>query len=213
MQTEPDAGAYLDGDKIIVKDTDGTRHHICNRDDLMIIGDHNVENVLAASAMCFFAGIDPEVISAAVKEFPGVEHRIEFCGDVDGVMYFNDSKGTNVDAAVIAIKALQDNIILIAGGDGKSQEFDEMVRHFDGAVKALVLLGRDAPIIEECARRHGFTDIYTCKDMPECVNKAAELAEAGDKVLLSPACASWDMYSNFEQRGKHFKECVKGKLK
>jgi UDP-N-acetylmuramoylalanine-D-glutamate ligase len=176
----------------------------CNMD----IGDHNVENVLAASAISLFAGIDPEVISSAVREFPGVEHRIEFCGNVDGVDYYNDSKGTNVDAAVIALKALRDGVILIAGGDGKSQDFTELARHFAGCVEALVLLGRDAPVIEEAARREGFTNIYNCKDMPECVRTAAALAKPGQKVLLSPACASWDMYDNFEQRGNHFRDCV-----
>ena len=210
---KPERGAYLDGTKIIVKDLDGREHFICDRSDLRIIGDHNVENVLAAAAIAFFAGIEPEVISTAIKEFPGVEHRIEFCGRVDDVDYYNDSKGTNVDAAVIAIKALKDGIILIAGGDGKGQEFDELAEHFDGAVEALILLGRDAPIIEEAARKAGFTNIYNCKDMPECVRKAAELARAGEKVLLSPACASWDMYANFEQRGRHFKQCRNEMLK
>lgn len=212
-RVKTDIGAYLDGTKIIVKGLDGAEHFICDRSDLRIIGDHNVENVLAAAAIAFFAGIEPDVIASAVKEFPGVEHRIEFCGRVDEVDYYNDSKGTNVDAAVIAIKALEDGIILIAGGDGKGQEFDELVRHFDGAVEALILLGRDAPIIEEAARKAGFTNIYNCKDMPECVRKAAELARAGEKVLLSPACASWDMYANFEQRGRHFKQCINEMLK
>ena len=172
-----------------------------------------MENVLAAAAIAFFAGIEPAVISASIREFPGVEHRIEFCGRVDDVDYYNDSKGTNVDAAVIAIKALKDGIILIAGGDGKGQEFEDLVNHFEGAVEALILLGRDAPIIEEAARKAGFTNIYNCKDMPECVRKAAELARAGEKVLLSPACASWDMYANFEQRGRHFKQCINEMLK
>ena len=206
-------GAYLDGSKIIVKDVDGTEHFICYRKDLKIIGDHNVENVLAAAAIAYFAGIDVEVISSSIKEFPGVEHRIEYCGSVDGVEYYNDSKGTNVDAAVIAIKALGEGIILIAGGDGKSQDFVPLAEHFSGAVDALVLLGRDAPVIEEAARKTGFTNIYNCKDMPECVRKSAEIARPGEKVLLSPACASWDMYANFEQRGKHFKQCVKELLK
>lgn len=208
-----DRGAYLDGTKIIVKDLKGAEHFICDRSDLRIIGDHNVENVLAAAAISFFAGIEPAVITAAIKEFPGVEHRIEFCGRVDGVDYYNDSKGTNVDAAVIAIKALENGIILIAGGDGKGQEFDELVNHFEGAVEALILLGRDAPIIEAAARKAGYTNIYNCKDMPECVRKAAELARSGEKVLLSPACASWDMYANFEQRGRHFKQCINEMLK
>ena len=213
MKEKPEYGAFLDDTQIIVKGIDGTEHLVCDRSELQIIGDHNVENVLAAAAVCLFAGIDSDVISETVKAFAGVEHRIEYCGTIDGADYYNDSKGTNVDASVIAIKALKDRIILIAGGDGKGQDFTELVEHFDGAVKALILLGRDAGIIERCARDHGFTSIYNCRDMPECVRKAAELAEPGDKVLLSPACASWDMYDNFEQRGKHFKECLKGMLR
>ena len=207
--TELEAGAYLDGSEIVVRDFDGETHHICSRDDLRIIGDHNVENALAAAAVSYFAGISPDVIGNAVRAFPGVEHRIEFCGRKDGIDYYNDSKGTNVDAAVIALKALRNNIILIAGGDGKSQDFTELAKHLEGAVTALVLLGRDAHIIEEAARKEGYTEIYTCASMEECVRKASELARDGDKVLLSPACASWDMYPNFEVRGRHFKECVK----
>lgn len=208
-KVKPEEGAYLDGTTIIVKGADGTEHRICDTSDLRIIGDHNVENVLAAAAISFYAGIDPEVISAAVKAFPGVEHRIEFSGKYNGIEYFNDSKGTNVDAAVIAIKALRDNIILIAGGDGKAQDFTDLAAHLNGAVTALVLLGRDAYQIEEAARKQGFTEIYNCTDMPDCVRKATELAREGDKVLLSPACASWDMYPSFEVRGRHFKKCVK----
>ena len=204
-----ETGAFLDGNDIVIKDFSGDVHRICSRDDLRIIGDHNVENALAAAAVAFFSGIDEEVIGKAIAAFPGVEHRIEFCGRKDGVDYYNDSKGTNVDAAVIALKALKDNIILIAGGDGKAQDFSELAAHLKGSVTALVLLGRDAPIIEEAARKAGFTDIYNCSTMEECVRKASELAREGDKVLLSPACASWDMYPNYEVRGRHFKQCVK----
>ena len=204
-----DAGAFLDGDDIVIRDFDGSMHRICSKGDLRIIGDHNVENVLAAAALSYYAGIDEEVIGSAVRALPGVEHRIEFCGTRDGVDYYNDSKGTNVDAAVIALKALRNNIILIAGGDGKAQDFTELAEHLNGAVTALVLLGRDAPLIEEAARKAGFTDIYTCGSMEECVRKSSELARSGDKVLLSPACASWDMYPNFEVRGRHFKQCVR----
>ena len=170
-------------------------------------------NALAASAIAYFAGITPEVIGEAIRNFGGVEHRIEYCGSLDGVDYYNDSKGTNSDAAIIALKALQNGIILIAGGDGKSQDFTEFANHLKGSVEALVLLGRDAPIIEEAARKAGYTNIYNCKDMEECVSKATEIAKPGEKVLLSPACASWDMYANFEQRGRHFKECVEKMLK
>lgn len=204
-----EAGAYLDGTSIVIRDFDGTVHHICDTGDVRIIGDHNIENVLAAAAISYYAGIDEETIGSAVRAFPGVEHRIEFCGRKDGVDYYNDSKGTNVDAAVIALKALRNNIILIAGGDGKAQDFTDLAKHLNGAVTAMVLLGRDAPIIEEAARKAGFTDIYNCSTMEECVRKASELARSGDKVLLSPACASWDMYPSFEVRGRHFKECVR----
>ena len=138
---EPEAGAYVDGTSIIVKNFKGEKLVVCDTDDLMIIGEHNIENVLAASAIAYFAAIDINTISLAVRSFAGVEHRIEFCGKVDGVDYYNDSKGTNTDAAIIALKALEDNIILIAGGDGKEQDFDELAAMFGGRVKALVLLG------------------------------------------------------------------------
>ncbi|MBQ1959257.1 MAG: UDP-N-acetylmuramoyl-L-alanine--D-glutamate ligase, partial [Firmicutes bacterium] len=130
------------------------------------------------------------------------------CGTIDGVRYYNDSKGTNVDAAVIALKAIKENIILIAGGDGKGQEFDELIKNFDGRVKHMVLLGRDGKLIAETADKYGFKDYSYAKNMEECVKQAAEIAQSGDTVLLSPACASWDMYDNFEQRGDHFKMSV-----
>lgn len=202
-------GAFLKGDKLVLKNEAGELIELCSRSELKIIGDHNVENALAAAAVCYFSGIDAETIAETLKEFGGVEHRIEFSGEINGVKFYNDSKGTNVDAAVIALRAIKEKIILIAGGDGKGQEFDELVKNFDGRVKHLVLIGRDGPIIVETADRLGYHDYSFGKDMDECVKKAFELAQPGDTVLLSPACASWDMYDNFEQRGKHFKDCVK----
>ena len=206
-------GAFLQDDEMVIRDENGIVRPICSIYDLKIIGDHNVENALAAAAISFFAGVDPESIREAIVEFPGVEHRIEYCGLVDGVKFYNDSKGTNVDAAVIALKALKENIVLIAGGDGKAQDFTELAKNLQGRVKALVLLGRDANQIEACARKVGFDAIYNEKDMNACVKKCMELAEEGDKVLLSPACASWDMYDNYEQRGDHFKACVQQLLR
>lgn len=205
---ELELGAYLAGDMMVIRDENGDVHEICSTDELKIIGDHNVENALAAAAVSFFAGIDIDVIAEAIREFPGVEHRIEYCGEVDGVKYYNDSKGTNVDAAVIALKALRNNIILIAGGDGKAQDFTDLAKNLEGRVKKMVLLGRDAGIIADAAKDAGFTEMYFEKDMPAVVAKCRELAEPGDSVLLSPACASWDMYDNYEQRGDHFKSCV-----
>jgi UDP-N-acetylmuramoylalanine--D-glutamate ligase len=210
---ELDLGAYLDGDMIVIKDESGIVRPVCSTKDLKIIGNHNVENALAAAAICYFAGIRTEVIGKAITDFGGVAHRLEYCGEVDGVKFYNDSKGTNVDATLIAMEALEKDIILIAGGDGKAQDFAPLAKAFDGKVKKLVLLGRDAPDIEKAARDAGFTEIYNEKDMNACVNKAVEIADRGDKVLLSPACASWDMYDNFEQRGNHFKDCVSLLLK
>ena len=200
-------GAYCDGAGLYLNDGENCML-ICHRDELKIIGDHNVENVLAAAAIAYYAGIPVQAISETVRAFNGVEHRIEYCGMVDGVKYYNDSKGTNVDAAVIALKALEKDIILIAGGDGKAQDFTELGEQLLGRVKTLILFGRDAEQIGNAALAAGFEQIVYVKDMNDCVRKAAEVAVPGDSVLLSPACASWDMYDNYEQRGRHFKTCV-----
>lgn len=202
-----DFGAFVKDGSIVIRDKE-KEVEICKLTDIKIIGDHNVENVLAAAAVSYFSGIAPEIIKKAVSEFGGVEHRIEFCGEIEGVRYYNDSKGTNIDAAVTALNAIKENIILIAGGDAKGQKFDEFIKDFDGRVKKMILLGRDAKFIQEAADRAGFKDYVFCKDMDECVKEAYASAVPGDTVLLSPACASWDMYDNYEQRGDHFKECV-----
>ena len=205
---ELEFGAFVKDGKLVLRREDGELVTFCGEDELRIIGGHNVENALAAAAICYFSGIDAEVIGRTLREFGGVEHRIEFSGEIKGVKYYNDSKGTNVDATVTALRAIKQNVILIAGGDGKGQSFDELIEKFEGSVKHMVLLGRDAGLIAEAADRAGFTAYTYAKNMNECVAKAAELAVAGDTVLLSPACASWDMYKNFEQRGEHFKDCV-----
>lgn len=203
-----ETGAYVDEGEIVISDEAGNLHNICSVADLKVMGDHNLENVLAAAAICFFSGIDSHTVGETVKAFQGVEHRIEYAGTIDGVEYYNDSKGTNTDAAITAIRALEENIVLIAGGDGKSQDFSFFVKEMNGRVKKLLLLGRDAKEIAKSAEDNGFKDIIFVKDMEEAVRVAAEVSEVGYRVLLSPACASWDMYDNFEQRGRHFKDCV-----
>ena len=206
---ELEYGAFLLNDSLVYKKEDGTVIEFCKKQELKIIGNHNIENALAAALMASCAGIDRETIREVLISFKGVEHRIEFCGEKNGVRFYNDSKGTNVDAAVIALKAIEKNIILIAGGDSKGQEFDDLIDYFPGRVKHMVLLGRDAHFISEACERKGFSDFSFHKDMEECVRAAFEMAEPGDTVLLSPACASWDMYKNFEARGDHFKNIVK----
>ena len=159
--------------------------------------------------MGYFAGLAPEVITETLKTFQGVEHRIEFCGEIDGVRFVNDSKGTNPDASIKAVQAIKGGIVLIAGGYDKNSEYDELINAFDGKVRHMVLLGTTAPKIKAAAERLGFTDSVICADMEECVRKGFELAKPGDTLLLSPACASWDMYDCFEDRGEHFKECMR----
>lgn len=206
---ELDFGAFVQDGQITIRTESGETIRICAADELKIPGSHNLENALAAAAICYFSGIGPEVIAESLKSFEGVEHRIESVAEIRGVRYVNDSKGTNPDAAIKAIEAMKENIILIAGGYDKASDFTEFVQSFPGRVKKLVLLGATAEKIKETAIKEGFTNIFMCRDMEECVAEASNGAEAGDVVLLSPACASWDMYKSFEQRGEHFKTCVR----
>jgi UDP-N-acetylmuramoylalanine--D-glutamate ligase len=203
-------GAYVKEGHIVIRDEQKKVYDICAIDDIRIPGSHNLENALAASAIAFFAGIGPEAIGKAITGFEGVAHRLEFVREVRGIRFVNDSKGTNPDASIKAVKAMPDGVVLIAGGYDKGSEFDELIENFGGAVKHLVLLGKTAQKIKETAQQHGFTQIAMASDMRDSVNKAYGLAQPGDTVLLSPACASWDMYSCFEERGEDFKTVVKG---
>ena len=205
---ELEKGAFLKDGRLMLATEEGRLITLCRREELKIIGLHNVENALAAAAIAYYAGIEPEIISQVLKSFAGVAHRIEYCGTVNGVKFYNDSKGTNVDASLTALAAIEKNILLIAGGDGKGQDFAPLAQQLAGRVKKLVLLGRDGPKIAAEADKAGFKDYVYGVDMGDCVRKAFAAATAGDTVLLSPACASWDMYDNYEQRGDHFKELV-----
>lgn len=200
-------GAFVKDGILVIADGEKTVE-LCRADELKIIGKHNVENALAAAAIAYFAGIEPEIIGTTLRNFAGVAHRIEYCGMADGVKFYNDSKGTNIDATVTALNAIGKDIILIAGGDGKGQDFSQLIESFDGRVKHMVLIGKDGPKIAEAADNAGFKDYSYGANMQECVKKAVEIAEPKDTILLSPACASWDMYDNFEQRGDHFRELV-----
>ena len=205
---ELEFGAFVKDGRIVIKDEKGDLIDICGVDELKIPGAHNLENALAACAVAYFGGISENVIAEVLRTFSGVEHRIEMCGEINGVRFVNDSKGTNPDAAIKAIEAMKENIILIAGGYDKNSSFDEFVAAFDGRVKSLMLLGKTATKIKEAAENAGFTASTILNDMEACVKEAYRIAKPGDVVLLSPACASWDMYTSFEQRGRHFKDCV-----
>lgn len=201
-------GMFLDGDMIVYA-RGGKREDVVNVRDLQLLGRHNFENVMAAAAMSVCVGVPMDSIRRTVKEFKAVEHRIEFVLERAGVRYYNDSKGTNPDAAIQAIRAMPGPTVLIAGGYDKNSAYDEWIDSFGDKVKYMVLIGQTRDKIAECAREHGFTEIMYAEDMAEAVRVCAAYANTGDNVLLSPACASWGMFDNYEQRGDVFKECVR----
>jgi len=203
-----DFGCFVKDGRIVIRDKTGSLIDFCAAKELIIPGAHNLENALAAAAIGYFAGLPAESVARTLREFEGVAHRMEFVAEVKGVRYVNDSKGTNSDASIKAIEAIDDNIILIAGGYDKGGTFEELIGSFNGKVRYLILLGKTAGLIRKTALDAGFTDIIMAGDMAECVRRASEVAAPGATVLLSPACASWDMYTCFEERGEDFKNCV-----
>ena len=201
-------GVYLDGKTFVYSDGD-TAQHVCKTTELKVLGGHNHENVMAAIAMAVSMKVPMEIIRKTVMEFTAVEHRIEFVTEKNGVDYYNDSKGTNPDAAIKGIQAMNRKTVLIGGGYDKGSEYDEWIESFDGKVTYLVLLGATKEKIAECAKKHGFENIIFVDTMEEAVKVSAEKAKPGEAVLLSPACASWGMFDNYEQRGRIFKELVR----
>jgi UDP-N-acetylmuramoylalanine--D-glutamate ligase len=202
-------GAYVEDDCIIIK-LGAQKEKIIEIDEIYIPGPHNIENALAAALMAYCLGVKSEVIRRVLREFKGVEHRIEFVDEINGVTYYNDSKGTNTDASKVAVLAMNRPTVLIAGGYDKGSEYDDFIRTFDGRVKELVLVGATADKIEKTAREHGFNNIHRASTFEDAVAQCSKLAKPGDCVLLSPACASWGMFKNFEERGRIFKSLVKG---
>ena len=174
-----------------------------------MLGSHNHENILAAIGISYYMGVPVENIREAVMAFQAVEHRIEYVDTVDGVDYYNDSKGTNPDAAIKGIQAMVKPTILLGGGYDKKAEYDEWIESFDGKVKYLILMGATAKAIGATANAHGFTNVIYADTFEEAMEIAREKAVPGDAVLLSPACASWGMFKNYEVRGQVFKEIVR----
>ena len=206
-QRKLEKGIYLE-DGSIVCSIDGTPEAVCHIDELKLLGTHNHENVMAAAAMAAAYGVPMEIIRKTVKEFPGVEHRIEFVAEKNGVAYYNDSKGTNPDAAIKGIEAMKRPTLLIGGGYDKESSYDEWIRAFGGKVKKLVLLGATREKIRETAERLGFCDIILADTFEEAVETCVKYARPGDAVLLSPACASWGMFKNYEDCLLYTSRCV-----
>ena len=207
---ELDEGAFVKNNSLVIK-FGGKIFELCTIDELGIKGGHNVENVLAASMIAFLAGAKTEKISEVLKKFQGVEHRIEFVREIGGVKYYNDSKATNTDSAIKALETFDGHIILIAGGDDKLTDLTDFFKLINERVDNLILLGDAAERFKNFAIEHNFDaeKIFNAGySMQKAVEIAKNIAHAPQVVLLSPACASFDMYDNFEERGKDFKNIV-----
>ena len=229
--------AGLDGELLWVTGEDGRREPLCRRGELALKGEHNLSNSLAAAAAAAAVGVAPPDIARTLMHFPGVAHRLQVVGTVGGVTYVNDSKATNIDSTLKALTAYWGPVHLILGGYGKGSPFDELARACVGRVKEAILIGKAAPELEEAfarvaaavaAGRAGvhavgsgekdgaLADVsdpppprVTVPDLPAALEHARRVAEPGDVVLLSPACASYDQYRNFEERGEHFTAMVR----
>lgn len=203
-------GYFLRGEEICLAQDGQTRPLLNIHEDMNLVGMCNVENVMAAIAIATGLGVPMDTILKTVRAFHAVEHRIEYVATKKGVAYYNDSKGTNPDAAIQGIRAMSRPTVLIGGGYDKENEFDEWIESFDGKVEWLVLIGQTREKIAQCARAHGFDRIRMADSYEECLELCTRLARPGDAVLLSPACASWGMFPNYETRGQIFKEYVNG---
>jgi len=203
-------GLYYEGEDIYLA-TNGVSQRLLNvQTDMNLVGVCNIENVMAAIGISMSAGVPMENILASIKHFVAVEHRIEYVATKRGVMYYNDSKATNTDAAIQGIKAMDRPTILIGGGYDKGSTYDDWIYSFDGKVKKLVLIGQTREKIAECAVKCGFpkNDILFEDTFVAALDTCVREAQAGEAVLLSPACASWGMFPNYEVRGCQFKDYV-----
>lgn len=196
LQTLNDGTWLVEGNKELI-----------NLQDLKIVGLHNAANALAAVALCRGIGIEYAPIIQTLYNFKGLPHRVEWVAEIDDVDYYDDSKGTNVGATCAAIAGLPQKVVLIAGGDGKGQDFSPLVDSVAENARAVVLIGRDAPLIEQVLIDTN-VPLYKAADLPEAVNIAKKVAQTGDAVLLSPACASFDMFKNYVHRAEVFVQAV-----
>lgn len=208
VRRELDEGLFLRG-RDLVSRAGGKEKILTTRDEIFIRGLHNVENVLASLAAGLACGASPESMRETIAKFKGVEHRIEYVADIDGVKYYNDSKATSVDATIKALEALSEDegkIVLILGGRGKKAPYSPLLPLIESSVRALVLIGEDAMNIH--SQLAGACELVSVVGLDEAVATASELAVSGDSVLLAPACASFDMFRSFEERGQVFKAAV-----
>lgn len=207
-----DEGVFVQHSHITVS-LGGVKKQVMDVGKLQIPGAHNLENALAATAACRAMGIPEETIAGTLARFTGVAHRLEFVAEIDGVKYINDSKGTNPDASIKAVEAYDGPLVLIAGGKNKGNDFGEFTRLASTKTRAMVVLGQCADEMAKAAAGAGIKNILRAETFRDAVLLASSAARRGDIVLLSPACASWDMFNNFEERGDLFKQIVRELIK
>ncbi|HSA05832.1 MAG TPA: UDP-N-acetylmuramoyl-L-alanine--D-glutamate ligase [Candidatus Gastranaerophilales bacterium] len=207
-----DKCVFIRDEKILLKDKKRQIHEIIKLSEIPLKGKHNFENIMAAIAVCHIAGVDNDVIRETIIKFSPPEHRLEYVAEIDGIEYYNDSKATNCDSTICALKAFEDKkIVLIAGGRDKGTDLTEFSREIKKRTAAVALIGEAADRFEEALRHEGYSNIYREKSLESAIDKAGSLKLG--PVVLSPACASFDMFRNFEERGKAFKEYVLNKKK
>lgn len=207
LKHKPEQGAYIENG-VIKTNIDGKITEFSKVEEMKIFGKHNEENALAAVLIATLSGINPQTIIHTLKTFKGVEHRIEYVETINDRKFYNDSKATNPDSTVCAINAMNVPTHLIAGGQFKGSDYSSIFEVFDDKIKSLILLGETKHTIEETAHKFNFTNTLIVNTMEEAVEAAFSNSLPGEAILLSPACASWDMYADFEKRGEHFKACV-----
>jgi UDP-N-acetylmuramoylalanine--D-glutamate ligase len=208
VKMELEEGVFLRGRDLVAR-ANGKEKVLTSRDNVGLPGLHNIENILAAMSAGLACGVSPESMKDTVARFAGVEHRIERCGEIDGVTFFNDSKATSVDATLKALEALAERdgkTVLILGGRGKNAPYSPLVPLIEASVRGLVVIGEDGDNIE--SQLKGTAEIVRAGSMAEAVDAAFGAATPGDAVLLAPACASFDMFKSFEERGTVFKAAV-----
>jgi UDP-N-acetylmuramoylalanine--D-glutamate ligase len=200
-------GAFLDHGQLVVRLGDGEERYPV--DDLVIIGNHNMENAMCAYLAARAVGVVPEAIRAGARAYRPLAHRMELVGDRDDIHYYDDSKGTNVASVAASVRGFPRPLVLIAGGVDKGGSYAPMLHALAGTCKGIVLIGKAAPLIRAaCAEHRVAYPVIDASDMHDAVRRATELCTAGDAVVLSPACASYDMFQNFGHRGRVFREAV-----
>jgi UDP-N-acetylmuramoylalanine--D-glutamate ligase len=199
-------GAYLEGKDIVLHLPDEERYPV---DDLVIVGNHNMENAMCAYLATRLLGLPPDAVRAGARAYRPLPHRMELVGDRDNIYYYDDSKGTNVASVAASVRGFPRPLVLIAGGVDKGGSYEPMLEALDGVCKGIILIGKAAPLIKAACEQHGVTyPVIDATDMHDAVSRATDLCVSGDAVVLSPACASYDMFQNFGHRGRVFREAV-----